>query len=58
MICTHPQLIPVCLTELLAAFVLLSQSSLLQGATLTSALNLLEALVKNPVPNKPSLKVS
>uniref|UniRef100_A0A914ZPD0 TATA-binding protein interacting (TIP20) domain-containing protein n=8 Tax=Parascaris univalens TaxID=6257 RepID=A0A914ZPD0_PARUN len=53
---THPKLIPECLSKLLSAFVLLSQSSLLQGATLTSALNLLDALMRNPVPNKPSLE--
>uniref|UniRef100_A0A9J2Q9E8 TATA-binding protein interacting (TIP20) domain-containing protein n=1 Tax=Ascaris lumbricoides TaxID=6252 RepID=A0A9J2Q9E8_ASCLU len=56
MMATHPELIPECLSKLLSAFVLLSQSSLLQGATLTSALNLLDALMRNPVPNKPSLE--
>ncbi|KHN81984.1 Cullin-associated Nedd8-dissociated protein 1 [Toxocara canis] len=56
MIATHSQLIAECLSKLLSAFVLLSQSSLLQGATLASALNLIDALVRNPVPNKPSLE--
>lgn len=52
-IAIHPDLITDCLPSLLSAFVILAQSSLLQGATLNSALNMLDTLVRKDVPGKP-----
>ncbi|MFH4982087.1 hypothetical protein AB6A40_008796 [Gnathostoma spinigerum] len=52
----HPSLVTDSLPLILNDFVILSQSSLLQGTTLTAALHFLDALVRNPIPNKPKFE--
>ncbi|KAH7701290.1 Cullin-associated NEDD8-dissociated protein 1, partial [Aphelenchoides avenae] len=58
LISAYPDQLSDSLQALLTAVVTITQSSLLQGATLQAALSLLTALVKSPLPNKPSFEVS
>lgn len=52
----YPDQISDSLPALLSALIQLTQSSLLQGATLGAALQLFAAIVKSPLPNKPSFE--
>uniref|UniRef100_A0A915D5U2 Monoacylglycerol lipase ABHD12 n=1 Tax=Ditylenchus dipsaci TaxID=166011 RepID=A0A915D5U2_9BILA len=52
----YPDQISDCLPSLFSSLITLTQSSLLQGATLNAALNLFTALVKSPLPNKPTFE--
>lgn len=53
----QPVIISSSLPEILVAYVNLLQSSLLQGATLTAALNFIQAVVQAEIPQKPSFEV-
>ncbi|ETN80880.1 HEAT repeat protein, partial [Necator americanus] len=52
----HPARVGPHLTPILSAVVHLSQSALLQGATLQAFLDMIRTLVSNPVPGKPEFE--
>ncbi|VDP09421.1 unnamed protein product [Heligmosomoides polygyrus] len=52
----YPARVAPHLTPILAAVIHLSQSALLQGATLQASLDMIETLVSNPVPGKPEFE--
>lgn len=56
-ISAYPDQISDSLSDIFLALVNLTQSSLLHGATLSAALNLFIAIVKSPLPNKPTFEV-
>uniref|UniRef100_A0A0R3RXJ3 TIP120 domain-containing protein n=1 Tax=Elaeophora elaphi TaxID=1147741 RepID=A0A0R3RXJ3_9BILA len=56
LVVAEPAIISSSLSEILAAYVNLLQSSLLQGATLTASLNFVLALVQAEIPLKPSFE--
>lgn len=57
LVVAQPLIISSSLPEILAAYVNLLQSSLLQGATLTASLNFVLAIVQAEIPQKPSFEV-
>lgn len=57
LVVAQPVIISSSLPEMLEAYVHLLQSSLLQGATLTAALNFILAVVQAEIPQKPSFEV-
>ncbi|KAM3717848.1 Cullin-associated NEDD8-dissociated protein [Dirofilaria immitis] len=56
LVVAQPLIISSSLPEILAAYVNLLQSSLLQGATLTASLNFILAIVQAEIPGKPSFE--
>jgi hypothetical protein len=54
---SYPDQISDTLPTLLDSLIKITQGSLLQGSTLNAALALFSALVKSPLPNKPSFEV-
>ncbi|VDO37466.1 unnamed protein product [Onchocerca flexuosa] len=56
LVVAQPLIISSSLSEILAAYVNLLQSSLLQGATLTASLNFVLAVVQAEIPQKPSFE--
>uniref|UniRef100_A0A915PP10 TATA-binding protein interacting (TIP20) domain-containing protein n=1 Tax=Setaria digitata TaxID=48799 RepID=A0A915PP10_9BILA len=56
LVAAQPAIISSSLPDILASYVNLLQSSLLQGATLTASLNFVLALVQADVPQKPSFE--
>lgn len=54
---SYAELIPSVWKDLVSSFVLLLQSSLLQGATLNAALNFIKVFVQAPIPEKPDFEV-
>uniref|UniRef100_A0A8R1TWV1 TIP120 domain-containing protein n=1 Tax=Onchocerca volvulus TaxID=6282 RepID=A0A8R1TWV1_ONCVO len=56
LVVVQPLIISSSLSEILAAYVNLVQSSLLQGATLTASLNFVLAVVQAEIPQKPSFE--
>uniref|UniRef100_A0A0K0CT64 TIP120 domain-containing protein n=1 Tax=Angiostrongylus cantonensis TaxID=6313 RepID=A0A0K0CT64_ANGCA len=52
----YPARVAPHLTPILSAVILLSQSALLQGATLQASLDMIRTLVSNPIPGKPDFE--